>query len=204
MFTGIIESSGKVERIDKYEDNVSFIVQSNLVPELKVDQSLSHNGVCLTVEEINTSTYKVTAIKETLDKTNLGSVKEGDSFNLERCLPYNGRLDGHIVQGHVDTMAILKDIKEEGGSWRLRFEHPESSNFITVEKGSVCVNGISLTVVNSKSNSFEVAIIPYTWNNTNLCNLTVNSEVNIEFDILGKYVARYMDVFKGKFKVDNA
>jgi riboflavin synthase len=196
MFTGIIESLGRVDKIITHDDNLSFYIKSTLAKELKVDQSLSHNGVCLTVEEVLDNSYRVTAIKETLDKTNLGLLQEGSLVNLERSLSYNGRLDGHIVQGHVDCIAEIKEIIDEKGSWRLRFEYLPSPGFVTVEKGSVCVNGISLTVVNSRLSGFEVAIIPYTWENTNLHTLSPGSSVNIEFDILGKYVSRYLDVFK--------
>lgn len=196
MFTGIIEGLGSVEKIITQGDNLSFYVKSTLAKELKVDQSLSHNGVCLTVEEVFSDSYRVTAIKETLDKSNLGLLQEGNLVNLERSLSYNGRLDGHIVQGHVDCIANLKEVIDEKGSWRLCFEYLPSPGFVTVEKGSVCVNGISLTVVNSRISGFEVAIIPYTWENTNLHTLEVGGVVNIEFDILGKYVSRYLDLFK--------
>jgi riboflavin synthase len=196
MFTGIIEGLGSVEKIITQGDNLTFYVKSTLAKELKVDQSLSHNGVCLTVEEVFSDSYRVTAIKETLDKSNLSLLQEGNLVNLERSLSYNGRLDGHIVQGHVDCIANLKEVIDEKGSWRLRFEYLPSPGFVTVEKGSVCVNGISLTVVNSRISGFEVAIIPYTWENTNLHTLEAGGVVNIEFDILGKYVSRYLDLFK--------
>jgi riboflavin synthase len=198
MFTGIIEELGRVKKLEKNADNLIIYVNSPMAKELKVDQSLAHNGVCLTVEETQEEEYRVTAINETLLKTNLGKLKEGDLLNLERCLSYNGRLDGHIVQGHVDTTAILKSIVNENGSFRLTIEHPKAADFITVEKGSVCVNGISLTVVNSKETEFEVAIIPYTWENTNLKQLKQGDLVNLEFDILGKYVSKYMSQINSK------
>lgn len=192
MFTGIVEATGKVLGLEKDGQNLHIEVSCGFVNELKVDQSLAHNGVCLTVTACGPASYKVTAIHETLEKTNLGELKLGDEINLERCLMWNGRLDGHVVQGHVDTRAELISIIDENGSWRLKFKHDEKPGFITVEKGSVCVNGISLTVVNSGKSDFEVAIIPYTWENTNLKNLKVGSTVNLEFDILGKYVAKLM------------
>lgn len=196
MFTGIIEQLGQVKKLEKNADNLIIYVISPMAKELKVDQSLAHNGVCLTVEETQEDEYRVTAINETLQKTNLGKLKEGDLLNLERCLSYNGRLDGHIVQGHVDTTAVLKSILNENGSFRLTIEHPKATDFITVEKGSICVNGISLTVINSKETEFEVAIIPYTWENTNLKELKQGDLVNLEFDILGKYVSKYMSKIK--------
>lgn len=190
MFTGIIESTGKVVGLKREESNLHVRVNCPFTQELKIDQSLAHNGVCLTVVRIEGEEYEVTAIQETLDKTNLGGIQVGDEVNLERCMPMNGRLDGHIVQGHVDTTAELIELLDMNGSWMLSFRHAELPGFITVEKGSVCVNGISLTVVNSKSNGFSVAIIPYTWEHTNLKNLRVGNHVNIEFDILGKYVSK--------------
>jgi len=190
MFTGIIESLGQVVSINKNLQNVDFWIRAPFTSELKVDQSLAHNGVCLTVVEIDGDTYKVTAIDETLQKSNLGNLKNNDFVNLERCLVFNGRIDGHLVQGHVDTTATITHITEEQGSWKVGFEYLPNSNHITVEKGSICVNGVSLTVVNSSINSFEVAIIPYTWENTTFRFLKVNEKVNLEFDIIGKYVAR--------------
>lgn len=190
MFTGIIESTGKVVGLKREESNLHVRVNCPFTQELKIDQSLAHNGVCLTVVRIEGEEYEVTAIQETLDKTNLGGIQVGDEVNLERCMPMNGRLDGHIVQGHVDTTAELIELLDMNGSWMLSFRHAELPGFITVEKGSVCVNGISLTVVNSKNNGFSVAIIPYTWEHTNLKNLRVGNHVNIEFDILGKYVSK--------------
>ena len=192
MFTGIIESTGKVVGLKREESNLHVRVNCPFTQELKIDQSLAHNGVCLTVVQIEGEEYEVTAIQETLDKTNLGGIQVGDEVNLERCMPMNGRLDGHIVQGHVDATAELIELLDMNGSWMLSFRHAELPGFITVEKGSVCVNGISLTVVNSKSNGFSVAIIPYTWEHTNLKNLRVGNHVNIEFDILGKYVSKLL------------
>lgn len=197
MFTGIIEATGVVNEIIANGKNLSFWMASGLSNELKVDQSLSHNGVCLTVEEILDNSYKVTAIHETLLKTNLGKLKKGSQVNLERSLRFEGRIDGHIVQGHVDTTALVKRITDEEGSYRIEFEHEANPGFITVEKGSICVNGVSLTVVNSKANGFEVAIIPYTWDHTNLGLLLQGDVVNIEFDILGKYAARFMQLYTG-------
>jgi riboflavin synthase len=192
MFTGIIEATGQVVGLKKENQNLHLHIQCIFSQELKVDQSLAHNGVCLTVTECDSESYKVTAIHETLEKTNFDQIALGDIINLERCMTFNGRLDGHIVQGHVDTTARLLSIEDEQGSWRLRFEHANNPMFITVEKGSICVNGISLTVVNSTSTTFEVAIIPYTWEHTNLKNLKIGNQVNLEFDILGKYVAKLM------------
>jgi riboflavin synthase len=192
MFTGIIEATGQVLGLEEDGQSLHIQLACNFANELRIDQSLAHNGVCLTVTECATDSYKVTAIHETLLKTNLGSLQIGDEVNLERCLTFNGRLDGHVVQGHVDTTGTLISITDENGSWRLKFEHENKPGFITVEKGSVCVNGISLTVVNSGNSIFEVAIIPYTWENTNLNELKIGDKVNLEFDILGKYVAKLM------------
>jgi riboflavin synthase len=192
MFTGIIESIGVVHSLETEGDNLHIEVQSALAPELKVDQSVSHNGVCLTVTKITDDRYWVTAIRETLQLTNLGSLKEGDLLNLERCMQMHGRLDGHIVQGHVDTRAELLSVTEEAGSWRLTLKYPSEFSAMLVSKGSVCLNGISLTVVNPQQDTFEVAIIPYTWEHTNLHRLKSGDLLNIEFDILGKYVQRYL------------
>jgi riboflavin synthase len=190
MFTGIIESIGKVERLEHEKDNLHIYCSCPFTNELKVDQSLSHNGVCLTVVEIKNNIYQVTAIKETLDKTTLGALKNGDVVNLERCMPATGRFDGHIVQGHVDQTAICIERKEENGSWTYTFEYDSARGNITVEKGSITVNGVSLTVVNSLANKFSVCIIPYTFEHTNFKTLQANDKVNLEFDIVGKYVAR--------------
>lgn len=193
MFTGIIESTGIVKQIEKDQNNLNFWLACDFTNELKIDQSLAHNGVCLTVVEIKDMLYKVTAIDETLRKSNLGQLTVGKKVNLERCMQLNARLDGHIVQGHVDQTAALKSIENQEGSYLLTFEYDESSTGnVTVEKGSVCVNGISLTVVDSKVGEFSVAIIPYTWDFTNLHELKVGDIVNLEFDIIGKYVQRLM------------
>jgi len=192
MFTGIIEELGVVQGVRKENSNLIITIAANFTPELKVDQSVSHNGICLTVVAINGNDYHVTAIDETLKRTNLGSLKTGDKINLERCMKLGDRLDGHIVQGHVDTVAEVKKIEEQNGSWLFYFQYPKSSGQITVEKGSVCVNGVSLTVVDSKDNTFSVAIIPFTWEHTNFHTLRIGDFVNIEFDVIGKYVARLM------------
>ncbi|HEX8549026.1 MAG TPA: riboflavin synthase [Cytophagaceae bacterium] len=191
MFTGIVETFGVVTDIVEDASNLHFYISSDLVSELKIDQSVSHNGACLTVVDVNKGHYKVTAINETLKKTNLGELKKGDYVNLERSMQLNGRLDGHIVQGHVDQIGICTKILNDEGSTIFTFQYEYSDN-ITVEKGSICVNGISLTVVDSGENEFSVAIIPYTWDNTNLKFLKVGDKVNLEFDIFGKYVKKYI------------
>ena len=193
MFTGIIETIGQVTDLKKDQDNLHITVRSSICEELKVDQSVAHNGVCLTVVGLNNAGHTVTAISETLDKTNLGSLKIGDQLNLERCMQINGRLDGHIVQGHIDQTAICIALKEMNGSWEYTFQYDVSEGNITVEKGSISVNGISLTVIDSKDNQFSVAIIPYTFENTNLKHVKIGSFVNVEFDIIGKYVSRLMN-----------
>ena len=194
MFTGIIESTGIVKQIEKDRNNLNFWLECDFTNELKIDQSIAHNGVCMTVVEIKDKLYKVTAIDETLKKTNLGQLSIGKKVNLERCMQINARLDGHIVQGHIDQTAILKSIENQKGSYLLTFEYDENSTGnVTVEKGSICVDGISLTVVNSKIGEFSVAIIPYTWEFTNLHQLKVGNFVNLEFDIIGKYVQRLMN-----------
>jgi riboflavin synthase len=190
MFTGIIEKVGTVSNLKKERDNLQMIIQSEFSNELKIDQSVSHNGVCLTVVAIGTGTHTVTAITETLNKTNLGKLKEGDLVNLERCMQINGRLDGHIVQGHVDQTGICTGVIEKNGSWEYTISYDSTIGNITVEKGSICVNGISLTVVNSREDSFSVAIIPYTYEHTNMQSLRIGDTVNMEFDIIGKYIAR--------------
>ena len=193
MFTGIIESVAKVVAIQAEGTNLTFTFESVISHELKIDQSVSHNGVCLTVVQLaENNSYKVTAIDETLKKTNIGKLKVGDKVNLERCMPANGRFDGHIVQGHVDQTGVCTAIKDQNGSWLISFEYDITNNNITVEKGSICVNGVSLTVVNSKDNGFSVAIIPYTWELTNFHQLRVGSIINLEFDILGKYMQRIL------------
>lgn len=193
MFTGIVESVAKVVELKKEGSNITFTFESVIANELKIDQSVSHNGVCLTVIDIQMPNfYQVTAIDETLQKTNLGQLKIGDKVNLERCMPANGRFDGHIVQGHVDQTGICTAIEDKNGSWLISFEYDAKSNNITVEKGSICVNGVSLTVVNARNNGFSVAIIPYTFEHTNFHQLQVGSVVNLEFDILGKYMQRIL------------
>ncbi len=193
MFTGIIEALGKVEKLETEQDNLHIYCSCAFTNELKIDQSLAHNGVCLTVVDIKNNIYKVTAIKETLDKTNLSSLKTNDVVNLERCMPATGRFDGHIVQGHVDQTATCFERKELNGSWMFTFKYDATKGNITVEKGSVTINGVSLTVVNSKDDSFSVCIIPYTHEHTNFKNIQVGTTVNLEFDIVGKYVARLMN-----------
>jgi len=193
MFTGIIETLGKVTDLQHDHGNLHITVESAIGAELKIDQSVAHNGVCLTVVALADGKHTVTAIDETLQKSSIGHLKVGDLVNMERCMQMNARLDGHIVQGHVDQTATCIDFKELGGSWEYTFEYDASTGNVTVEKGSICVNGISLTIVNSKSNSFTVAIIPYTFEHTNLQQVRVGSIVNLEFDIIGKYVARLMN-----------
>lgn len=190
MFTGIIETLGTIVALEKEGENIHVSVQSNITNELKIDQSVAHNGVCLTVVSIKDDTYTVTAIKETIDKTNLGDWQVGDVVNLERAMKLGDRLDGHIVQGHVDQIAICKNIQEANGSWYFTFEYDKSLNNITIEKGSITVNGTSLTVVNSKINEFSVAIIPYTYEHTNFHSFKIGTKVNLEFDVIGKYVKR--------------
>ena len=190
MFTGIIEKLGRIEQISKENDNLHITVSSDFTAELKIDQSVAHNGVCLTVVAIKDDSYTVTAIKETLLKTNLDTLKVGDAVNLERAMKLGDRLDGHIVQGHVDQTATCTSIKNENGSWGFTFEYDPSKNNITIEKGSVTINGTSLTVVNSKKNEFSVAIIPYTYEHTNFHTFKIGTTVNLEFDVIGKYVAR--------------
>lgn len=192
MFTGIIETTGKLEDLIRDGSNLHLTFSSSISSGLKIDQSVAHNGVCLTVVANPGETHTVTAIKETLDKTNLGKLRPGDLVNLERCMVINGRLDGHIVQGHVDQVAVCTARSEQDGSWMFTFQYDPSTGNVTVEKGSVCVNGVSLTVVNSKSGSFSVAIIPFTFEHTNLSRIHPGDEVNVEFDIIGKYVAKLM------------
>ena len=192
MFTGIIEETGKVTALKKERSNLHISVEASFINELKIDQSIAHDGICMTVVDIEVSYYTVTAIKETLDRTNLGYLKVGDRINLERCVKVTDRLDGHIVQGHIDQTAICKTIKKLHGSWIFTFDYDASMGNITIEKGSVCINGISLTVVESKANSFSVAIIPYTNSHTNFHTLKLGDVVNIEFDIICKYVAKLL------------
>jgi riboflavin synthase len=192
VFTGIIEAQGKVTAIETEGTNKHFFLSCPFVKELKIDQSLAHNGVCLTVVHIAEDQYQVTAIDETLKKTNLNEVKVGDLVNLERCMAATGRFDGHVVQGHVDQTAICTQVEDQDGSWLFTFRYDAGSGNITVEKGSICVNGISLTVVNSQPDAFSVAIIPYTYEHTNLKQVQAGITVNLEFDIIGKYVARLL------------
>jgi len=195
MFTGIIEATGIIHSIEPNENNLRFWISSAISNELRVDQSVSHDGVCLTVDEIANNMHRVTAIEETLSKTNLGECKNGDLVNLERCMQMNGRLDGHLVQGHVDTTATCIDVEQKNGSWEYRFQIPAEFMHLIIEKGSICLNGISLTAFDIKFNSFKVAIIPYTFDHTNIRNTQNGSTVNVEFDVIGKYLARFREVF---------
>jgi len=199
MFSGIVEEAAPVVRLEKDKDNLHITMKCSFVHELKIDQSISHNGVCLTVVKKDNETYTVTAIKETLDKTNLGLLQPGDKVNLERSTKLDGRLDGHMVQGHVDQTAVCTLVTEAGGSWYYTFEYePAQDDYITVEKGSVSVNGVSLTVVNSQPRSFQVAIIPFTYEVTNFHQFRKGTVVNLEFDILGKYIAKIIKQQMGK------
>ena len=190
MFTGIIEATGRVEKIEKEGTNILFTVSCPFTKELKIDQSVSHDGCCLTVYDIDNQQYKIAAIHETLEKTNLGNWKIGTEVNLERCVLMNGRLDGHVVQGHVDQTGVVKSIENKNGSHLITIEHSEKDGFVTVPQGSIAVNGISLTVAYSGENEFSVAIIPYTWEHTNLKHLSAGDRVNLEFDVIGKYIAK--------------
>lgn len=191
MFSGIVEEAAIVTALEKDQENLHITLKCSFIKELSIDQSISHNGVCLTVVRKTDEDYTVTAIQETLIKSNLGVLKVGDKVNLERSMKMDGRIDGHIVQGHVDQTAICTDVREAEGSWYYTFEYePAQDDYITVEKGSVSVNGVSLTVVNSKDKSFEVAIIPYTYEVTNFHEIKPGTTVNIEFDIIGKYIAK--------------
>ena len=192
MFTGIIESLGTIRHIDRDRSNVHFTIESAISHELKIDQSVSHNGACLTVVGLGDGWHRVTAVDETLRRTNLGKWEIGNLVNLERCLPVNGRLDGHIVQGHVDEVAECVEVAENDGSWRCTFRYHPTPEHLLVDKGSVCLNGVSLTVVQPRDDLFSVAIIPYTWEHTNFKTLRAGDAANIEFDILGKYIARYL------------
>ena len=199
MFSGIVEEAAPVVRLEKEKENLHITMRCSFTNELKIDQSISHNGVCLTVVKKEGDTYTVTAIRETLEKSNLGLLKPGDKVNLERSVKSDGRLDGHMVQGHVDQTAVCTGVEESGGSWYYTFEYePLQDDYLTVEKGSVSVNGVSLTVVNSKEKSFQVAIIPFTWEVTNFHQIEKGTVVNIEFDILGKYIARIVKQQLGK------
>jgi len=190
MFTGIIEGLGKVIKLTRERDNLHIEVESDLASKLKIDQSVAHNGVCLTVVDCSDTKYTVTAIKETLRKTNLGELKAGELINLERAMKMGDRLDGHLVQGHVDQTGICTTVKETNGSWLFTFEYDESLGNVTIEKGSITINGTSLTVVNSEKGKFSVAIIPYTFNHTNFKSLREGMKVNLEFDVIGKYLKR--------------
>ena len=197
MFSGIVEEAAQVVALQSDKGNLHLTMKCSFVNELKIDQSVAHNGVCLTVVSMTDDTYTVTAIKETLERSNLGNLKVGDKVNLERSMLMNGRLDGHIVQGHVDQTAVCAEVKEADGSWYYTFEYAfdkemARQGYMTVEKGSVCVNGVSLTVCNSQQNSFQVAIIPYTPDNTNFCQIEKGTVVNLEFDIVGKYISKMM------------
>ena len=190
MFTGIIEEIGEIKSLTREGSNLHIEIASGLTPELKIDQSIAHNGVCLTIVSLGEKSYIVTAIEETLKKTNLNNLKLGESVNLERAMKLGDRLDGHIVQGHVDQTAKCVEITSQNGSWVFTFNYMPTSGNITIEKGSITINGVSLTVVNSKAGSFSVAIIPYTYENTNFNKIKVGSSVNLEFDVIGKYVSR--------------
>jgi len=192
MFSGIIEATGTVVRIEQEHSNVHFTLQSPFTHELAIDQSVAHDGVCLTVVALNEDTYTVTAIAETLERTNIGAWKPGTDVNLERCLRLSDRIDGHMVQGHVDTTATCVLVEETNGSWKYYFEYKHMPEWTTVPKGSICVNGVSLTVVDSDKGSFSVCIIPYTYDHTNFRRLQKGASVNLEFDVIGKYVMRYM------------
>ncbi|NOZ35446.1 MAG: riboflavin synthase [Chlorobi bacterium] len=198
MFSGITEKTGTVKEIIKDGKNIHFILTCDFVNELKIDQSLSHNGVCLTVTDVTKDTYTVTAVNETLIKSNLGLLQVGDEVNLERSMKPDSLLDGHIVQGHVDQTAVCTDVEEADGSWYYTFEYEPKDDNVTVEKGSVSVNGVSLTVVNSKENSFQAAIIPFTYEITNFHNIKKGTVVNIEFDIIGKYITKIVKQYMGK------
>lgn len=192
MFTGIIETTGLVSGIEPAGTNLTFRIESALASELKIDQSVSHNGVCLTVTGVTDESYTVTAVDETLKRTNLGQIRPGDRINLERCMPANGRFDGHIVQGHVDQTGVCTAVQDVNGSWLFDFQYADASDNVTVEKGSICINGVSLTVFNSEPDRFRVTIIPYTYEHTNFGDLKAGDVVNLEFDIVGKYLKKML------------
>lgn len=199
MFTGIVETTGLVADITREGTNLTFTVVSSLAPELKIDQSVSHNGVCLTVTSVADGRYTVTAVDETLQKTNLDRLRVGDRVNLERCMPATGRFDGHIVQGHVDQTGVCTNVQDMNGSWLFDFEyalHGDVSDNVTVEKGSICINGVSLTVFNSETNRFRVTIIPYTYEHTTFRDLKAGEVVNLEFDIVGKYIKKMLNGYQ--------
>ena len=199
MFTGIVEATGTVQKIRKEGTNVHFTISSPISPELKIDQSIAHDGVCLTVVALSEDTYTVTAVEETLRRSKLGDWKTGSLINLERSMRSDGRLDGHIVQGHVDTTGVCLAVKEADGSWYYHFQYQPTEEHLLVDKGSVCVNGVSLTVVEPKDDRFSVAIIPYTYENTNFRHIRPGDRVNLEFDIIGKYIARYVALYREQY-----
>lgn len=196
MFTGIIETTGLVSGIEPTGTNLTFRIESALAAELKIDQSVSHNGVCLTVTSVADDSYTVTAVAETLKRTNLGRLQRGDRINLERCMPANGRFDGHIVQGHVDQTGVCTAVQDVDGSWLFDFEYADTSDNVTVEKGSICINGVSLTVFNAQPDRFRVTIIPYTYEHTNFRALRAGDLVNLEFDIVGKYLKKMLTGYR--------
>ncbi len=196
MFTGIIEAIGIVRKVERDRSNMILTVASSISHELKIDQSVAHNGACLTVVALDEETHRMVLIDETLQKTNFGLIHEGDEVNLERCLTFNGRLDGHMVQGHVDLTGTCMEVIDQNGSWKYVVEYDATSGFVTVSKGSVCLNGISLTVVDSQPGLLSVAIIPYTFEHTNMKHVKKGSKINIEFDIIGKYIAQYASAYK--------
>lgn len=198
MFTGIIESLGQVTQLESMGSNVHLTIRSEIAHELKIDQSLAHNGVCLTVVAQDEHTHTVTAVEETLKRSNLGLLREGDTVNLERAMVSGGRLDGHIVQGHVDATGICTDITEVDGSWYFRFQYHPTEDHLLVDKGSICINGVSLTVVDPVGEFFSVAVIPYTYENTTFRDMKVGERINLEFDILGKYIAQYAKLYMAK------
>ncbi len=194
MFTGIIEDLGTVSKVEKEDGNLHLTINSTITPELKIDQSVAHNGICLTVVAISGNDYTVTAIKETIDKTNIGDLQKGDVVNLERAMKLGDRLDGHMVQGHVDQVGTCESIQEANGSWFFTFHYDSNLGNVTIEKGSITVNGVSLTVVNSETDRFSVAIIPYTYEHTNFKAFEVGTKINLEFDVLGKYIQKLYDL----------
>lgn len=202
MFSGIVEEPATVVALTNEQENLHLTLQCSFTNSLKIDQSVAHNGVCLTVVDIKDNTYTVTAIKETLDKTNLGDLKVGDKVNLERSMKIDSLLDGHLVQGHVDQTAICTNVEEADGSWYFTFEYDPTRGNVTVEKGSVAVNGVSLTVVNSKANSFQVAIIPFTYEHTNFHQIKRGTKVNLEFDIVGKYITKMLKQYLDSGQID--
>ncbi len=198
MFTGIIESVGRVKKVEYDRSNMVLTIESAISKELKIDQSVAHNGACLTVVSFNDNSHTVVLIDETLQKTNFNTIKEGDEINLERCLPFNGRLDGHMVQGHIDVTGTCTSVVDREGSWMVVIEYDSSIGFITVPKGSICINGISLTVVDSALGKLTVAIIPYTHQHTTIKHVQKGDRVNLEFDIIGKYITQYASIYNQK------